>query len=152
MKDKYEENRSSAKVLIGCGGVGIIVIVLSLLNIIKLPFSGYSKWLTIGVMGLLFLVFLFSGIKSHLTYKRLIPEVEKEDKKIHEAVSILKGMVNEGSFDLANDTLSMEEQSLYLSEMAVMQLEKHLEDPAPGFSFYVVDRYYSDIFDTDDED
>ena len=154
IKDKSEENKSSSVVLVGCGVVGMIAIVLSLLNIIKLPFSGYSKWLVIGVMGLLFLVFLFSGIRSYLTYKRLIPEVKKEDDLIKEAVSILKGMVNEGSFDIEKEDLSMEEKSLYLTDMAVMQLERNMEDEdlAPGFSYYVVDRYYTEIFGSEDED
>lgn len=154
IKDKSEENKSSSVVLIGCGLVGMVAIVLSLLNVIKLPFSGYSKWLVIGVMGLLFLVFLFSGIRSYLTYKRLIPEVKKEEKLIKEAVSILKGLVNEGTFDIGDKELSMEEKSLYLTDMAVMQLERDMEDEnlAPGFSYYVVDSYYSEIFGSEDED
>lgn len=152
LADKYTENRSGSSALILCGAVGIIVLLLNLLGVIRLPLSGYSFWLTTIVMGVLFLIFLLSGVKALLTAKKLAPEVDKEKEDIEKLVTFLKEQKKAGRFDIAGDDLTMEEQSLVISNMAVSACESEFEDLAPGFAFYVTDRYYSEIFENEDED
>lgn len=146
ISDKYNEHKSGALVLILCGIAGLAVLVLNLLNVINLPFSGFSRYLTTGVMGALFLIFLLSGIKSAMMIKKLAPMVEEEEMKIKEIVDFLKQKQSEGAFDVDTEGLSMEEASLLKSNFAVQACEKNFEDLAPGLSFYVTDRYYNEIF------
>ena len=149
MDEKYEENRSGSVVLIACGLIGIVFLLLNTFGVISLPLSGYSLWLTTIVMGILFLIFLGSGIRSFITARKLAPEVDKEKENIKKLVSFLKDEKAKGRFDLNNDDLSMEEASLVYSNMAVSACEKEFTDLPEGFAFYVTDRYYSEIFESD---
>lgn len=150
IKDRYEENRSSAAVLIGCGIIGVVVLLLNALKIINLPFHGSSFWIVTIVLGLFFLIFVFSGIRSVMVAKKLQPELAVEEDKITMAVNYLKELYDTGRFSMYDD-LPMEEKSLVISNMAVSSLEGHFDDLAPGFAYYVTDRFYSEIFESDNE-
>ena len=66
--ERAEENRSSAWTLLLVGGIGLIIIVLNLLNIIHLPFSGFNKYMVNGMLGALCIIFVVSGIINTLKY------------------------------------------------------------------------------------
>lgn len=157
IKDKYNENKSASGVLIVCGLAGLIVLILNLVGALKLPIAGPSKWLTTIVMGILFLIFVLSGVKATIMVKKLKPMVEKEDELIKKSVEYLKEQYAKDAFSeniLGVDTseISFEEQSLFLSNRAINALETNFEDLPEGFSYYVVDRFYSEIFEENNED
>ena len=80
--ERAEENRSSAWTLTLVGGIGLIVIVLNLLNVIHLPIYGFSKYMVSGLMGALFIIFIIAGIisiKKTKTYSTAA-SVEKDNK------------------------------------------------------------------------
>ena len=150
-EDKYKDNASSGITLLTIGLLGIIAAVLCFCDVIKLPMQGSSFYLTTGVMSVLFLIFVFSGFKSMLASKKLSVKAEEEKEKIDEIVTFLKEANKTGKFKLNTNELSMEEESLYISNMAVTEVERNFKDLTPGFSYYVVDRFYSDIFESDED-
>lgn len=68
---RAEDNRSSAFVLLFCGGVGLILEILFWFGIIPLPINVRSMLLSFVVMTILFFVFLVMGIISLKTSKTL---------------------------------------------------------------------------------
>lgn len=150
VEDKYEENKSAYWVLIVSGVCGVALVTLLLLGVIKLPLSGFSLYLTASVMGLLFLVFLLTGIRSYMITKKLKPEVEEEKKLISEVIDYLKNWYKDGNIRLNSDEILDEEFSLFASELAINEAEDHFDDLKPGFAFYVVDKFYSEIFEDED--
>ena len=150
-EDKYKDRISSGTTLATVGSIGVIAIVLCLTGIIRLPMQGFSYWLTIGVMSFLFLVFVVSGYKALFTSKPLAALVDTEKEKAAEIAEFLKQEKKNGRFDIDNSDMSMEEESLFLSNMAVADVENNFEDLEPGFSYYVVDNYYSEIFESDED-
>ena len=150
-EDKYKDNSSSGTTLLTIGIIGIVAALLCLCNIVKLPLQGYSSYLTSGVMSVLFLIFVLSGIRSLAAAKKLKVKAAEEKEKIGEIVDFLKDAVKSGRFKLNIDDLSMEEESLYISNMAVSEVERNFGDLDPGFSYYVVDRFYSDIFESNED-
>lgn len=151
VKDKLEENKSASLVLILVGILGLSVILLNALGVLKLPLVGFSLVLTSVVMGVLFAIFILSGFRSIAMVKKLTPMAEKESELIEECVNLLKKLKSENAFDIENEDLSMEESSLLISNMAVNSLENNIDDLPPGFSYYVVDRFYSEIFEENED-
>ncbi len=148
ISEKYTENKSGASILLIFGFAGIVLLLLNIFGVIHLPISGYTLYLTYIVMGSLFLIFFASGITSILNAKKLAPKIAEEEDNIQKMKDYLKKEYAKGSFELSLSDVPEEEKSLFISQMAVQACEDEFKDAAPGFSFYVVDRFYEEIFDT----
>lgn len=150
-EDSYKNNSSSAVTLLTLGVIGVVIAVLSLCKTIKLPISGMQFYLTTGVMTVFFALFVVSGIRSFLKAKKQKEKAIEEKEKIEKIVTFLKDAASKGAFKVQATDVSMEEESLIISNMAVAEVEKNFDDLEPGFSYYVVDRFYSDIFEADED-
>lgn len=75
--ERAEENRSSAWVLLGAGGIGLVVMALGLAGI--LPFNIANQYMFYGVMSALFLVFLVMGVVSLKNAKQFASKAESEN-------------------------------------------------------------------------
>lgn len=81
-KQKIEEYKSSGFVLTLVGGVGLVSLILLYLGIIP-GFSGLkSNYMFMGVMLIMFIVFIISGIASFAQIKTIILEAEADDDMI----------------------------------------------------------------------
>ena len=81
-KQKIEDYKSSGFVLTLVGGVGLIALVLLYLGIIP-GFSGLkSNYMFMGVMLVMFIVFIIAGIVSFAQIKTIILEAEADDNLI----------------------------------------------------------------------
>lgn len=76
---RAEEYKSGGYTLLIVGGLGFLAVVLIALNIIPWANSGFSRYLTLGVMGTLFLIFIVTGVMSMQSYKRLVIKASEED-------------------------------------------------------------------------
>ena len=76
---RAEECLSSAWTLVIVGGVGLVVMILIITGILPLHLASNIKYLSYGVMTLLFAVFLIYGIKSFQTAKNLSLEADIEE-------------------------------------------------------------------------
>lgn len=81
-KQKIEDYKSSGFVLTLVGGVGLVALVLLYLGIIP-GFSGLkSNYMFMGVMLVMFIVFIIAGIVSFAQIKSIILEAEADDDLI----------------------------------------------------------------------
>ena len=81
-KQKIEDYKSSGFVLTLVGGVGLVALVLLYLGIIP-GFSGLkSNYMFMGVMLIMFIVFIIAGIVSFAQIKTIILEAEADDNLI----------------------------------------------------------------------
>lgn len=75
--EKANENRSSAWILLIIGTLGILVILLSILNIIPLKFS--NAYLGYGVMAAIFILFWVAGVVSMKNARIFKKKAESEN-------------------------------------------------------------------------
>lgn len=81
-KQKIEDYKSSGFVLTLVGGVGLVALVLLYLGIIP-GFSGLkSNYMFMGVMLIMFIVFIIAGIVSFAQIKTIILEAKADDNLI----------------------------------------------------------------------
>ena len=76
--DRAEDNRSSAWTLLIVGGLGLAVIVLGALGVLPIPMRGFSKGLSMFVLGGLCVLFIIMGIVSFKKSKVYAAQAEKE--------------------------------------------------------------------------
>lgn len=69
--DRAEEYKTSGYTLMLVGGVGLIALALLIAGVLPLRIAGSTKFLSYGVMGTLFVIFLVTGIKALMDSKKL---------------------------------------------------------------------------------
>ena len=75
---KAEEYKSGADSLLIVGVAGIIALILLNLGIIPISLTGFTKALITCVMGVMFVVFIMTGITSRKSYKTLMAKADTE--------------------------------------------------------------------------
>lgn len=76
---KAQEFKSGALSLLFVGGVGFLAVLLILFDIIPLNMNIFSKYLVLGVMGTLFVLFIVMGFMSIKSYKKFEIKASEED-------------------------------------------------------------------------
>lgn len=76
---KAQEFKSGAFSLLFVGGIGLIAVLLILFDIIPLQMNVFSKYLILGVMGTLFVLFIVMGFLSIKSYKKFEIKASEED-------------------------------------------------------------------------
>lgn len=77
-EERAREFSSSAWTLLLVGSVGLLAVLLCVFGIIPVGIYGNSRYLTYGVMSVLFIIFLIVGIKSFSSAKKYEKEAEIE--------------------------------------------------------------------------
>lgn len=78
-KSKAEDFKSSAYTLIIVGAIGIIALILLELGVFPFSIAGPGKYITYGVMGAMFLIFIIMGFSSFKSSKKYEAEAKTED-------------------------------------------------------------------------
>ena len=112
--DKYEDVRSSAFTMLIVGMLGIIFVVLTITQVIKIPFNPTTAWLFYGIMGIVFVAFVVGGLVSFSRAKKLQAEAEIEDAKIDEINAWAKENLSQTTVDSGLD-LNESVEILYFS-------------------------------------
>lgn len=120
-EEKSKDFRSSAIVLIGVGGVGLLACILFLLDVFPLYFSAPSKYMTIGVMGSLFLLFLVMGFLSLQSSKKLEKEAESENMLTAELKKWCFENLTKEAVDAALLSENGTEEELYFKRTSYIQ-------------------------------
>lgn len=82
-KERANENRSSAWILMMMGGVGLVVIILGIMGVIPLHFS--NPYLFYGVMAAVFLLFVVAGVVS-LKNARIFDKKAESENSLRDAM------------------------------------------------------------------
>jgi len=146
-KDRAENYKSGAGVLIGVGIIGIVVLVLVNTGIIKLPLPTTTKTLMNIVMGALFAIFVGVGINSYINYKKYknlaVGEDSLEDQINEWADNELD--VNELTAS-ENENDSEELKFFSRTELLRSKLEERFPDLESSFREHIVEDLYDRIF------
>ena len=148
-QDAYSENKSGAFSLILVGVLGVLFVALNSLKIISLPIAGFSSTLTNVVMGVLFLIFLLSGIFSAIKASKLKPSAAAEKELIDKIVEFVRTQKKAGLYKVQKEGDNFEFDYIKLTDTVVKDIENNFEELEPGFAYYVVDRFASDVLDED---
>ena len=144
-----EEYKSGADSLLIVGVIGIIALVLLHLGVIPLSLPAFTKWMITGVMGFLFIVFVFMGIASRKSYANLKQQASSDHSAKEDIINYLKDNVKPEEFDadLIADEPGME--ILYFRRMEKLKamVYSYSEGIDVSFAEYISEEVYPDIFE-----
>lgn len=144
-----EEYKSGADSLLIVGIIGIVALVLLHLGVIPLSLPTFTKWMITGVMGFLFVVFVFMGIASRKSYANLKEQASSDHNTKDDIIKYLKENVNPEEFDadIISDDPGME--ILYFRRMEKLKamVYAYSEGIDVSFAEYILEEVYPDIFE-----
>ncbi len=144
-----EEYKSGADSLLIVGVIGIIALVLLHLGVFPISLPAFTKWMITGVMGLLFVAFVFMGIASRKSYANLREQASSDHNTKEDVINYLKENVNPAEFDadLVADEPGME--ILYFRRMEKLKamVFAYAEGIDVSFAEYILEEVYPDIFE-----
>lgn len=148
--ERAEDNRSSAWTLLLVGSIGVVVLILGCFGIIPFPISGFSRYMFFGVMMVLCVIFIISGVISLKKSKvySAAAETEKDNKQMivdwcienEVAQKIDDSLLNEGE-------MSVEEQYFKRSERLKHVVFSQFQSMSIEFLSDVVDDIYDSLFE-----
>ncbi len=148
---RAEENRSSAWTLLLVGGVGLVVLVLGFFGIIPLPIRGFSKYMFSGVMGVLFIIFIISGVIS-LKKSKVYSEAAEAEKDNKQKIidwceeNQVVARIDE-SIAMEGDDISIEEKYFKRSERLKHVIFTQFQSMSIEFLNDTVDDIYDSLFE-----
>lgn len=123
--ERHQELLSSAYSLLIVGVSGLVVVLLSALDIIKLPFPSTTNYMMEITMGLLCIFFLIAGLHS-LKSARLVEKLAKEEDKLtSEITQWFKKSFDTFVIDTDIDETLSEEIKYFKRCEAMKQIIKH---------------------------
>ncbi len=148
--ERAEDNRSSAWTLLLVGSIGVVVLILGFFGIIPFPIRGFSRYMFFGVMMVLCVIFIISGVISLKKSKvySAAAETEKDNKQMivdwcienEVAQKIDDSLLNEGE-------MSVEEQYFKRSERLKHVVFSQFQSMSIEFLSDVVDDIYDSLFE-----
>lgn len=78
-KAKAEDYKSSAYTLLLVGVIGLIALILMIMEVLPFRLVGNGKYITYGVLGVMFIGFIVMGISSFRSAKRYASEADDEE-------------------------------------------------------------------------
>ena len=143
---KAQEFKSGGLSLLFVGGLGLICILLILFGIIPLHMNLFSKYLIIGVVGSLFILFIVMGFLSVKSYEKFEIKASEEDTLTQNLTSWVKENLHKEQIDA--DIEEASEELLYFlrtEKMKEMITHKFLNLDA-AFLDSFIDDIYPEIF------
>lgn len=153
---RAEDNKSSAWTLLFVGGVGFIGMLLIMMGIIPIHFSGMTKYMVYGVMLAMFLLFIIMGIVSLRNSKIFAQKAQSENSLADTMRTWCMENLNKNSIDM--ELFSVEEQTLteeikYFKriENLKIRISEKFMNLDEGFLDAFIDSIYEEIFITESE-
>ena len=120
LSDKYNDVMSSATTMLLVGILGLIFMVLLFSGVISLPINPDTSWLFYGVMMILFVAFTVFGFISFSRAKQLKADSVKEDALIEDILSWGSENLSTATLDEGLD-LSQPEELLYFNRADIIK-------------------------------
>ena len=148
--ERAEDNRSSAWTLLLVGGIGLIVIVLGALGILPLPMRGFSKWMTLGVLGALCVLFVVMGMVSFQKSKVYANQAAVEGDREANVINWFEENYPAEKIDemLGEDLFELSIEELYFKRFSVIKQLLYLNFKDAGMEFldHMADEVYEAFF------
>lgn len=146
-KLKTEDIKSTAYTFTLVGITGIIIVILFAAGILPLHTASYMKVIISVVMGALFAIFLYIGIRSFGQIKTVTAEADSEETFLSEALEWFRTNYDRTVLDADTDTDEPEE-TLYFSRYEKMRNLFLLKYPDIEETLldHIIETLYSEIF------
>lgn len=146
-EERANENRSSGRMLVGVGIVGLVCVLLAACNILPVPIQG-NRMMLFGVTGILFLIFFVLGILS-LKSAAIYAEQAAADKRLTETIKAwCDGNITAEGIDaeIADepDAASSEEQYYKRIELMRRKITSNFLNLKEDF----LENFLDDLYDT----
>ena len=153
--DKCKDLYSSGIMLVLVGLIGDVYIVLNALSLAPIQFEGISAILFYIIMGLLFNVFLISGIRSFRSASRIQKEVSTEETLTEDIISYITTNYPKEFFDTKFDTKfadaeDIDENTLYFERVEFIRTEiiNKFGNQDEAFLEHMIEQLYQNIFES----
>ena len=148
-EEKAEDNKTSAYTLLTVGSLGFLVIILIFFDVIHIYMSLTNKYIVTGVMGVLFLLFIFMGVVSLKNSRTLFKKASKENNLTTE---IKKWCVNNLKMQEIDKELELGEQPeelKYFQRTSYMRaiVGRQFVNLDEGYLDRLIDEVYPEIFE-----
>lgn len=144
---KKEDMKSTAYTFTFIGIGGLILLMLLAFNILPVRIPETTKIMMYFVMGVMFLIFLFIGIRSFRQIKSLADAAEQEDALFSEITRWFLELYNGEDID-RNIDKAQEEELLYFARYDVMKrlILKKYPDLEESLLDHMIETLYAELF------
>ncbi len=143
-EDQYKDLTGTVWIFLFFGLAGSVLVILNIIGV----FSFINGWIAIGVMGALFLSFIYIAFSTHQKAKKVQAEIEAENKLTEEINHWLEQTVTESFLTtLHNDDISEELNYIKNIETIKEMLLKEFGPQNLAYLDRIIDEYYSTTFD-----
>lgn len=151
-EEKAKEFRSSAQVLIAVGSIGLLACILVVFDILPLNLNATSKYMTTGVMGALFILFIVMGILSLQSSKKLDKKAVSENMLTDELRTWCLSNLTKEIVDNKLASKEISEEEMYFKRISFMQDEINSKFVNLDESYLenFIEEIYSEIFETEE--
>jgi len=144
---KAADFKDSGYTLLGVGIVGLVFILLMAFDILPFHFGG-MPFITYGVLGAMFLVFIAVGVNSMKSAKAYKTEALNETARKEEILAWCKNTFSKNDID-AKILEEVSEEEMYFKRTEIMKQEiaDNFPDLEDDFLDYLLDLVYPDVFE-----
>lgn len=146
---KAEDYKSGADSLLIVGVIGAVALILLNLGVLPISLPAFTKAMITGVMGIMFVIFIFMGISSRKSYAKLKSQANSDKDTKADIKKYLKETIYVEEFDkdLCDDEPSME--ILYFRRMEKLKemVFSYAEGIDVSFAEYILEEVYPEIFE-----
>ena len=146
---KAADYKSGADSLLIVGVIGIIALVLLHLGVLPVSLPAFTKTMITIVMGIMFVLFVATGIMSRKSYEKLKSQASSDENTKDNVIKYLKESIGVEEFDreLTDDEPEME--ILYFRRMEKLKamVFAYQEGIDASFVEYILEEVYPDIFE-----
>lgn len=147
--EKAEDFKSSAYVLLLVGIGGMVLLVLIVAGLLPISLDGWNRYLTGGVMGTMFLLFIIMGILSLRSSKTLLGKAVREDELTREILNwCRKNLTAEVVDGILTEELNLPEEAKYFKRALYMKerISHQFLNLDENYLEQLVDDYYQEIY------
>lgn len=146
-EDRMRDYLDSTIILLGMGGIGIIVILLSMFGVINLPFGTLGLIMFYVVMGGLFVIFILCGLSSMRKYINLKSSLEYVYKKEQRIMEWSEEKLVPEFFEEKLQSVSEDEMYFERSRIISEALKEEFPNLDESYLQYLVDKLEEKIFE-----
>lgn len=146
-KEKYADTKSTAWSFSIVGGVGLILLILVYFDVIPLHLDKDNIIMMFLIMAVLFIFFIFVGIKSFLSLGQIAKSANQQENHQKESKEWFLNNYKSELLNLTSNGDSEEELFLERNEYIVKKLSENFIDLSEEDCEYIAELIYNEIFD-----
>ena len=141
---KAQDFKSGGLSLLFVGSIGLVFVLLVLFNVIPLSMNLFSKYLIIGVMGSMFILFIVMGFLSVKSYKKFEVKASEEDQLTQKLTAWCHENLKKEIIDGDSDIEETSDELLYFHRSE--KIKELISDKFLNLDAAFLDSFVDDIY------